>query len=35
VQGVIPIGRMEIARLDNDPNAPENGIIEFIMEGGL
>lgn len=35
VQGVISIGRLEIARLDNDPNAPENGKIEFIMEGGL
>lgn len=33
--GVILMGRLEIARLDNDPNAPENGRIEFIMEGGL
>lgn len=28
-------GRLEIPQLDNDPNAPENGKIEFIMEGGL
>jgi hypothetical protein len=34
-QGWIDIGRLEIARLDNDPNAPENGKLEFIMEGGL
>jgi hypothetical protein len=33
--GMIEIGRLEIARLDNDPSAPENGKIEFFMEGGL
>jgi hypothetical protein len=33
--GYIDIGRLEVARLDNNPNAPENGKIEFIMEGGL
>ncbi|MDX1546322.1 MAG: putative baseplate assembly protein, partial [Rhodothermales bacterium] len=33
--GFIDIGRLEIARLDNDPNAPEHGKIEFHMEGGL
>lgn len=32
--GEISIGRLEIARLDNDPNAPENGRIDFLMEGG-
>lgn len=32
---VIPMGRLEIARLDNDPSAPENGKFEFIMKGGL
>jgi len=32
--GEITIGRLEIARLDNDPNAPENGRIDFLMEGG-
>jgi predicted phage baseplate assembly protein len=31
----IDMGRLEIARLDNDPNAPENGKIDFLMEGGL
>lgn len=31
----LTVGRLEIARLDNDPNAPENGKVEFIMEGGL
>jgi len=34
-KGYIPMGRLEIACLDNDPNAPENGKIEFDMEGGL
>ena len=34
-QGVILLGRLEIARLENDPNAPENGKIEFFMAGGL
>ena len=33
-QGYIAMGRLEIARLDNDPNAAENGRIEFRMEGG-
>lgn len=33
--GRITFHRLEIARLDNDPNAPENGRIEFVMEGGL
>ena len=32
--GEMTFDRLEIARLDNDPNAPENGRIEFIMEGG-
>lgn len=32
--GEIRMGRLEVARLDNDPNAPENGRIDFIMEGG-
>jgi hypothetical protein len=34
-QGFVDIGRLEIAQLDNDPNAQENGKIEFYMEGGL
>lgn len=33
--GVMTLERLEIARLDNDPNALENGKIDFIMEGGL
>lgn len=33
-EGRINMGRLEIARLDNDPNRPENGRIEFYMEGG-
>lgn len=31
--GVIPIGRRELCRLDNNPNAPENGRLQFFMEG--
>ena len=34
-EGMIATDRLEIALLDNDPNAPENGKIEFTMEGGL
>jgi len=33
--GQIDMGRLEIARLDNDPSRPENGKIDFIMEGGI
>lgn len=33
--GRIGFGRLEIARLDNDPSMPENGRIDFDMEGGL
>ncbi len=33
--GRISLDRLEIARLDNDPSQPENGRIEFYMEGGL
>ena len=32
--GRIELGRLEIARLDNDPNQPENGRLDFIMRGG-
>jgi predicted phage baseplate assembly protein len=31
----IALGRLEIARLDNDPNRPENGKIEFFLQGGM
>lgn len=33
--GRIDMARLEIARLDNDPSLPENGRLDFIMEGGL
>jgi predicted phage baseplate assembly protein len=33
--GEIDFSQLEIAQLSNDPNQPENGIIQFYMEGGL
>ncbi len=33
--GMITFERLEIGKLDNDPNFPENGRIEFIMKGGI
>ena len=30
-EGRIPMGRLEIAQLDNDPSRPENGRLEFYM----
>jgi len=33
--GALAAGRLEVLRLDNDPNFPENGKIEFEMLGGL
>jgi hypothetical protein len=33
--GQIAFEPLEIARLDNDPSLPENGKIDFLMEGGL
>lgn len=32
--GKLIFGRLEIPRLDNDPNFPERGICELIVEGG-
>lgn len=32
--GVLPIGRLEIARLDNDPNYPERGTLVIETGGG-
>lgn len=32
--GDLPTGRMEIPRLDDDPNFPERGILRLSMEGG-
>jgi hypothetical protein len=33
--GELRLGRLEIARLDNDPSRPENGRIEIELRGGL
>lgn len=33
-KGVLPLGALEIARLDNDPNFPENGRLLLTMRGG-
>jgi len=32
--GKITLGKAEIARLDNDPNFPEHGVLALNMEGG-
>jgi len=32
---LLEVGTLEVVRLDNDPNYPENGTIEFQMEGGI
>jgi predicted phage baseplate assembly protein len=32
--GVLTLGRLEIARLDNDPNFAEHGVLRLTMEGG-
>ena len=32
--GVLRMSPWEIARLDNDPNQPENGVLKLIMRGG-
>lgn len=34
VPGVLPLGPFEIARLDNDPDAPENGRLTLDVGGG-
>lgn len=31
---MMKMGRLEVARLDNDPSAPENGRLEIFMRGG-
>lgn len=33
--GVLALGPIEVARLDNDPNFPENGKLEIQSRGGL
>jgi hypothetical protein len=32
--GLLPLGPLEIARLDNDPSMPVNGRLELAMRGG-
>ena len=32
--GKLAMGRLEIARCDNDPNFPEHGVFRLKMEGG-
>ncbi len=32
--GVLDIGRLEIARCDNDPDFPEHGVFRLNMQGG-
>jgi len=32
--GEMPLGRQEIARLDNDPNFPERGVLRLTFNGG-
>ena len=33
-EGVIRFNRLEIAQLENLPSAPQNGKIQFDLEGG-
>jgi hypothetical protein len=32
--GRLDMERLEIARLDNDPNFPEHGVFGLLLEGG-
>jgi hypothetical protein len=32
--GRIDLGRLEVAQLDNNADAPENGRLEFVLRGG-
>lgn len=32
--GRLDMGRLEVARLDNDPNFPEHGVLRLTLEGG-
>jgi hypothetical protein len=32
--GFLPMGRLEIARCDNEPNFPEHGVFRLSMGGG-
>lgn len=33
-RGYVSMGRLEVLRLDNDPNFPENGVLQLNMLGG-
>lgn len=33
-EGFMRLGRLEIARLDNDPNFPEHGVLRLTLHGG-
>jgi hypothetical protein len=33
-RGVVRMNRLEIAQLDNDPNQPERGRLQLVMQGG-
>jgi hypothetical protein len=32
--GFMRLGRLEIPRLDNDPNFPERGVLRLVLFGG-
>ena len=32
--GVLPVGRLEIVRLDSDPSFPERGVLRLTLKGG-
>lgn len=32
--GLLPLGAMEVAQLDNDPDFPEHGLLTLVMKGG-
>jgi hypothetical protein len=34
IDGALPLGRLEIARLDNDANFPEHGVLRLDLNGG-
>jgi hypothetical protein len=34
IDGELPLGRLEIARLDNDANFPEHGVLRLDLNGG-
>jgi len=33
-EGILTLGPLEVAQLDNDPNFPERGILKLTMRGG-